>query len=261
MIARLRFKVRLRFRKISSLEQPISLLQASEVLEPGQAALEGGRDCKKALQTMETGREEIMRSMRLAALAVAMTLAFSGLALARDDHYKDKHVDHHISNHVSNHALDHVWNRNQDQTRSNDRWRESAQERQREHERWVWEHRNNGAYGNSQVYNRYPNSYPDGYPNGGYGYPGTVSGRGGYGNGSSGAGYSQGFQDGSYQARKDVAQGKPFNPNPRGASHSDHGYTSSMGDKYSYQASYNQGYHSGYQSSYGGRGGNRGWGF
>jgi len=195
--------------------------------------------------------------MRLAALAVAMTLAFSGLALARDhDDHKDKRVDHH---HDSNHARDHVWNRDRDHDRNrnnnnNDRWRESARGR---------EHRNDGYYGGGQVYNRYPNGYPGGhgYPNGGgYGYPGTVSGRGGYGGGRSGAGYNQGFQDGSYQARKDVAQGKPFNPNPRGASHSDHGYHSSMGDKYSYQASYDQGYHSGYQSNFGGRGG-RGWGF
>jgi hypothetical protein len=197
-----------------------------------------------------------MRSMRLAAVVVAMTLAFSGLALARDhDDHKDKHVDHH---HDSNHAWDHVRNRDRDHDRdrnnnNNGRWRESARGR---------EHRNDGYYGGGQVYNRYPNGYPGGhgYPTGGYGYPGTVSGRGGYGGGRSGAGYNQGFQDGSYQARKDVAQGKPFNPNPRGASHSDHGYHSSMGDKYSYQASYDQGYHSGYQSNFGGRGG-RGWGF
>ncbi len=79
------------------------------------------------------------------------------------------------------------------------------------------------------------------------------------GGGSSGAGYSQGLQDGSYQARKDVAQGKPFNPYPRGSSHSDHGYHSYMGDKNVYRASYDQGYRSGYQSNFGGRG--RGWGF
>ena len=110
------------------------------------------------------------------------------------------------------------------------------------------------SYGRDQVYNRYPNGgygYPGngygypwrlrlsrnggyGYPNGGYGYPGNGGyGRGGYGNGSaSGAGYRQGMQDGSYQARKDISQNKPFNPNPRGASHSDHGYNSSMGDKH-----------------------------
>jgi hypothetical protein len=209
-----------------------------------------------------------MRSMRLAALAVAMTLAFSGLALAsdHDNHWKDKHVEHH---HQVSPGLSSIWNHNRNG--SNSSWSQSAREREREHERWVWEHRNNGSYGRDQVYNRYPNGgygYPGnggyGYPNGGYGYPGNGGyGRGGYGNGSaSGAGYSQGMQDGSYQARKDISQNKPFNPNPRGASHSDHGYNSSMGDKHAYQASYDQGYRSGYQSNYGGgRGGNRGWGF
>jgi hypothetical protein len=209
-----------------------------------------------------------MRSMRLAALAVAMTLAFSGLALAsdHDNHWKDKHVEHH---HQVSPGLSSIWNHNRNG--SNSSWSQSAREREREHERWVWEHRNNGSYGRDQVYNRYPNGgygYPgnggSGYPNGGYGYPGNGGyGRGGYGNGSaSGSGYSQGMRDGSYQARKDVSQNKPFNPNPRGASHSDHGYNSSMGDKHAYQASYDQGYRSGYQSNYGGgRGGNRGWGF
>jgi hypothetical protein len=204
--------------------------------------------------------------MRLAALAVAMTLAFSGLALAsdHDNHWKDKHVEHH---HQVSPGLSSIWNHNRNG--SNSTLSQSA--REREHERWVWEHRNNGSYGRDQVYNRYPNGgngYPGnggyGYPNGGYGYPGNGGyGRGGYGNGSAGgSGYSQGMQDGSYQARKDVSQGKPFNPNPRGASHSDHGYSSSMGDKHAYQASYDQGYRSGYQSNYGGgRGGNRGWGF
>jgi hypothetical protein len=209
-----------------------------------------------------------MRSMRLAALAVAMTLAFSGLALAsdHDNHWKDKHVEHH---HQVSPGLSSIWNHNRNG--SNSSWSQSAREREREHERWVWEHRNNGSYGRDQVYNRYPNGgygYPgnggSGYPNGGYGYPGNGGyGRGGYGNSSaSGSGYSQGMRDGSYQARKDVSQNKPFNPNPRGASHSDHGYNSSMGDKHAYQASYDQGYRSGYQSNYGGgRGGNRGWGF
>jgi hypothetical protein len=215
-----------------------------------------------------------MRSMRLAAATVAMTLAFGGLALARDqndhyqsdhhnEHYKDRHQDrHHDSDRDWHRDRDHDRDRDRDRDRDHDRnnyrWREGVGQRDRERERWEREHRNDGYYGGS-VYNRYPRGYP-GNSGGSYGYPGSVYGRGGYGNGgSSGAGYNQGFQDGSYQARKDVAQGKPFNPNPRGSSHSDHGYHSSMGDKYSYQASYNQGYHSGYQSNFGGRG--RGWGF
>ncbi len=40
-----------------------------------------------------------------------------------------------------------------------------------------------------------------------------------YGGGAgSGAGYGFGFQDGSYMARKDISQNKPFNPNPRNES-------------------------------------------
>ena len=236
-----------------------------------------------------------MRSMKMAALAVAITLMCSGLALARDhnDHkYKDNHADRgHDSSHYNwRRGQDHV---NQGRVNNDHHWWGNSRER---------EHRNDGYYGGGQVYNRIPRSYPNGgygYPNGGYGYPsagggygypsggygypggaggygyptggygypsggygnpGSVYGRGGYGNGAGGAGYNQGLQDGSYQARKDVAEGKPFNPYPRGSSHSDHGYHSSMGDKHVYQASYDQGYQSGYQSNYGGRG-RRGWGF
>lgn len=200
-----------------------------------------------------------MRNIRLAALTVAMALAFSGLALARDhdDRYKDDHHkddrykhDRYKDNHDDR---DHRW---WGHDRNNDRWRESERERIRERERWEREHRNSGYYG-GPVYNRYPRGYP-GYPGGSYGNPGAVYGRGGYGNGG-GIGYNQGLQDGANQARKDISQGKPFNPNPRGGNHSDRGYHSYMGDKNIYRASYDQGYRSGYQSNFGGRG--RGWGF
>ena len=217
-----------------------------------------------------------MRSMRVAALAVAMTLMFSGLAMARDhddhkrDHRDSGHWDKKVDRHqVSNHVWDHDWKRDRANNRvsSDHHWWERSRERA-----------NDGYYGGSQVYNRYPTGgygYPSGgygypssgggygYPNGGYGYPGGGGGygypgsvgRGGYGGGGgSGAGYNQGMQDGSYQARKDISEGKPFNPYPRGSSHSDHGYHSDMGDKHVYQASYDQGYQSGYQSNYGGRG-------
>jgi hypothetical protein len=207
-----------------------------------------------------------MRSMRLAALTVAMTLAFSGLALARDhdddrykhDHYGDKHEDR---NHdwAHGHDNDHSWNRDHD--RNNDRWRESERERVREHERWEREHRNDGYYG-GQVYNRNPRGYPGSgsvYPGGSYGYPGSVYGRGGYGNGG-GIGFNQGRMEGENQARKDMAQGKPFNPNPRGSNHTDNGYHSYMGDKNQYRASYTEGYRSGYESNFGG-GRGRGWGY
>ena len=221
-----------------------------------------------------------MRSTRMAALAVAITLMFSGLAMARDhddhkrDHREKDHWNQKVDRHqVSNHVWDHDWKRDRtnDRVSSDHHWWERSRERERA---------NDGYYGGGQIYNRYPNGgygypsggssggygYPSGgygYPNGGYGYPGGGGGygypgsvgRGGYGGGGgSGDGYNQGMQDGSYQARKDVAEGKQFNPYPRGSSHSDHGYHSDMGDKHVYQASYDQGYQSGYQSNYGGRG-------
>ena len=206
-----------------------------------------------------------MRSMRLAALTVAMTLAFSGLALARDhddDRHRDDHYrnDHYKDRHDERH---HDWDRNRgwNRDRNNDRWRESERERIREHERWEREHRNDGYYG-GQVYNRYPRGYPSGgygYPGGSNGYPGTVYGRGGYGNAGS-IGFNQGRAEGANQARKDIAQGKPFNPNPRGSNHTDNGYHSYMGDKNQYRASYTEGYRSGYESNFGG-GRGRGWGY
>lgn len=222
-----------------------------------------------------------MRSTRLAALTVAVTLALSGLALARDhdgykdkhDHYKEDHHrddhykhdrykdDHYKDRHDDHHDWEHIFNRDRDRDRDRDNhhWWESSREKERDHDRWERDH-GNVIYG-GPVYNRYPGGY--GYPSGGYPV-GSVYGRGGYGGYGGGygggAGYRQGMEDGSYQARKDISQGKPFNPNPRGSSHSDHGYNSSMGDKHVYQASYDQGYHSGYQANYGG-GGRRGWGF
>jgi hypothetical protein len=192
-----------------------------------------------------------MRSMRMAALAVAMTVMFSGLALAHDD-YKDKHKHDH----------DH-WYKHDDH-HDHDLWRHEKHERvreEREHHWWEREHRNDGYYGGGEVYNRYPRTYPNGgygYPSGGYGYPGSVYGRSG---GGRNEGFNIGLQDGSYRAREDMSQNKPFNPNPRGSfGNRDHGYNSSFGDKTFYRAEYTRGYEQGYQSNYrGGRG--RGWGF
>ncbi|MGZ4732381.1 MAG: hypothetical protein ACXVZH_09580 [Terriglobales bacterium] len=177
-----------------------------------------------------------MRSMRMAALAVAMTLMFSGLALARDhDHDKDRH-DH--------------WDKHGDRDRG----------------RWEGDHRRNDGYYGGQIYNRYPRGYPGGYgyPSGGYGYPSSGHGYpsggygypgGGYGRGGNG-GYNFGYQDGSYMARRDMGQNKPFNPNPRNEfGNRTHGYNSSFGDKNYYRSQYSSGYAAGYESNYrGGRG-------
>ena len=216
-----------------------------------------------------------MRSMKMAALAVAMTLMFSGLALARDhDQYRDKHDrwDDHGDR-------DRHHDRDRDRDRDHNNWGSWGRDRDhdRDHDRWERDHRRNDGYYGGQIYNRHPRGYPSGgygypgggygYPSGGYGYPsggyGYPSGGygypgGGYGRGGNG-GYNFGYQDGSYMARRDMAQNKPFNPNPRNEfGDRTHGYNGSFGDKNYYRSQYTSGYAAGYESNY--RGG-RGWGY
>jgi hypothetical protein len=219
-----------------------------------------------------------MKSMKMAALAIVMTLMFSGLALARD-HDDDKPKNDHWDRQADrdrNHERDHDRGRHEWQDRDHDRDRGSDHNRdwdrdrdRRDHERWEREHRrDDGYYRGGQIYNRYPQSYPGGgiygypgggypgggYPSGGYGYPGSVYGRGGNGRN---AAYGFGYQDGSYMARRDISQNKRFNPNPRNEyGNRTHGYNSSFGDKNYYRAEYSNGYSAGYQANY--RGG-RGW--
>ncbi len=69
------------------------------------------------------------------------------------------------------------------------------------------------------------------------------------------AGFQAGYQDGSSVARQDVADGKPYNPNPRGRyDDEDHGYRREYGDKHTYQTQYANGYRAGYESTFGRRG-------
>jgi len=209
-----------------------------------------------------------MRSMRMAALAVAMTLMFSGFALARDhdkDNNKHDHWDKHADrdrHHDRDRDQDHERWQDRDHDRDHDRWQDRDHDRNRErlerdHHWWERERRrDDGYYRGGQIYNRYPQSYPGGYgyPGGGYGYPGSVYGRSGNGRN---AAYGFGYQDGSYMARSDISQNKRFNPNPRNEyGNRTHGYYGSFGDKNYYKAQYSEGYGAGYEANY--RGG-RGW--
>ena len=207
-----------------------------------------------------------MRSMRMAALAVVMTLMFSGLAVARDhDHDKNDYDKHDKHDHWYKHA-DRDRNHDRDHDRNHDRWQDHERNRaqaERDHHWWERDRQHDDGYREGQVYNRYPQSYPGGgvygypgggYPSGGYGYPGSVYGRSG---GGRNAAYGFGYQDGSYMARKDRSQNKRFNPNPRNEyGNRTHGYDRSLGDKNYYRAEYSTGYSSGYEANY--RGG-RGW--
>lgn len=52
-----------------------------------------------------------------------------------------------------------------------------------------------------------------------------------------------GYEDGSWVARRDIAEAKPYNPFPRGGfKHEDHGYRREYGDKYAYREAYARAY-------------------
>jgi hypothetical protein len=64
--------------------------------------------------------------------------------------------------------------------------------------------------------------------------------------------YQIGFQDGASVGRRDINEGKPYNPNPRGRyDDEDHGYSSVYGSKSAYKAQYANGYRAGYESARG----------
>ena len=170
-----------------------------------------------------------MRSMKMAALAVAMTLMFSGLALARDnDHDKTKtNMITGTSTTTTTVIMIAIMTGKMITGQIAIMTRE-RERREREHHWWEREHAATTA---TIAEARFTTAIPSAirecvsrrrylwlsraaasYPSGGYGYPGSVYGRGG--NGKSGA-YGFGYQDGSYMARKDISQNKRFNPNPR----------------------------------------------
>lgn len=192
----------------------------------------------------------MLRNMRMAALAVALTLAFSGFALAHD---RDDDDDYYHGNAAQARQYGY-------QQGYSDGLRHGREDRA-ENEGYDfrsedWEHANRGYSNSMGPYGQFKNGYRDGYRKG---YDAAFySNRGWWGRGDgdgdrddgyynrSGYGwpgnrdqsrYSRGYQDGMGQARRDVSQGKPFNPNPRGGE--DRG------------PEYNNGYRAGYQAAFG----------
>ena len=229
-----------------------------------------------------------MRSLRMAALAVAITFMCGGLALARDhdhdkyhhdrhdrhDHYTD-HYNDHRDRHDHNYGHDGNYWRDGDRDRNRDRWEHDRRDR---HHWWERDHyRDEGYYHPGAFYDRAPEGdsgqsahfieaafrYPvaayseHGYGysgGGGYDYPSPEYRRPGY---DRNVAYGFGYQDGSYMARRDWERNKRFNPNPRNEfGNRTHGYDRSLGDKNYYRAEYTNGYLAGYEANY--RGG-RGW--
>lgn len=232
----------------------------------------------------------MLRKVRMTALAVAVTLASSGLALAyernnRNDDYYGRNNGKYQSNRRDGDRDDRGGWRNQNNNR-NQGWRRGDGDRD---DRGSGNWRNNGRYGrrnpsvyqNNQGWHRGDGDADDGiynrggvYNRGGIYNGGGVYNRGGiynrgiynrgnypygqqgYPQGAFGGnpGFRYGYSDGAKMASADMSQGKPFNPEPRGKYNDrDGGYQSVDGDKNAYKVQYSDGYRAGYQATFGGR--------
>lgn len=207
----------------------------------------------------------MVRQMRMAALALAVTMISSGFALARDDddyrYYRGNYDQAHQYGYNSGYR-DGV-DKGRHEGRENDPydyrtpdWRQAT----RGYKNWMG------------PVNLFQDGYRDGYRTGfeagfqsvnqgwrGPSYRGPVYnswssyGRGTY-RGWSDIAFNFGYQDGASVAREDIYKNKPYNPNPRGKyDDADHGYRSKYGDKSAYRAQYSNGYRAGYEAAAGQR--------
>lgn len=208
----------------------------------------------------------MMRQMRMAAFAVALTVVLSGFALAQrdaddDGYYNPRGYGQAQQNGYQNGYHD-GYSKGQHEGRERDPndyqtpdWRQAT----RGYQSWM---------GPVQVFQ---NAYRDGYRTGFQAGYRSVN-RGGWGDGDGdrddirpindghypygswgrgNVGYNIGYQDGAAVAREDTAKNKPYNPNPRGMyDDEDHGYRSEYGSKDVYRAQYANGYRSGYQAAF-----------
>ncbi len=229
----------------------------------------------------------MLRKMRTAAFAVAVTLVLGGLALAQyrdsDDYYYNRDNGAQARQYGYQNGYRDGLHKGKHEGRENDpgdfrsrEWDSAS----RGYQSWMGPlglfqqgyrdgYRAGFRSGYQSVHHRWGDGDGDAddrvYDRGGYGvYDG--GGYGDYGSGSygnnrpwfGGAGYNGaynfGYQDGSSVAREDIAKGKPYNPNPRGRyDDEDHGYHREYGDKNAYKAQYANGYRAGYESVFGHR--------
>jgi hypothetical protein len=212
------------------------------------------------------------RQLRMAALAIAVMVAFSCLSLAQY-HDDDDDGGYHQGNPRQARQYGYQqgyrdgYAKGRHEGRENDPndyqtpdWRQAT----RGYEQWMGpvETFQNGyrdGYGSGfqagyQSLNRgWGNGDGDGdgdRDRGGYDRGGDIYDQSGYGYGGN-IGYRAGYQDGISQAREDTYKNKRFNSNPRGKyDDRDHGYRREYGDKNSYKAQYSDGYRAGYEASF-----------
>src|SRR3989449_84433 len=267
---------------IKSTIRPHHTYYRVKVMQTGKRTGGKGRGSPSSVRPKSSGRQNMLGKIRMTALAVAVTLACSGLALANDrDNDKDDYTRNHTQ--AQKHRRDgdrddrNGW-RNQNNNR-NQGWQRGDGDRD-DRGSGNWRNRNgqnnSSIYQNNQGWHRGDGDADDGaynrggvynrgsvYNPGGVYYPGNsgVYNRGtypanqtGYPQGAFGGnpGFRYGYSDGAKMANTDMSQGKPFNPEPRGKyDDRDGGYQSVDGDKNSYKVQYSDGYRAGYEATFG----------
>jgi len=216
----------------------------------------------------------MMRQMKIAALAIAVTLVLSGFALAQDrddddDGYYQQGNSAQARQYGYQNGYRDGYSKGRHEGRENDPndyrtpdWRQAT----RGYQQWMgpvsWFQRgyrdgySNGfrngylsaSRGDGDGDRDYQPYYGGNYPYGNDPY---------YGNQTWSRGnvaYNTGYQDGASVAREDRSSGKRYNPNPRGRyDDEDHGYRSEYGNKGAYKTQYASGYRTGYQATFGNR--------
>jgi hypothetical protein len=200
----------------------------------------------------------MVRRLRMAAVAMALTMISTGLALARDDddyRYYGGNYNQTRQYGYSSGYRDGV-DKGRHEGRENDPYDYRVPD---------WRQASRGYQGWMGPVNIFQDGYRDGYRDGfqagfqsvnrggpgfyGHGpaYQSWVGG--GFYRGTGNIAYNFGYQDGASVAREDLYKRKPYNPYPRGKyDDADHGYHSEYGDKNAYRAQYSNGYRSGYES-------------
>jgi hypothetical protein len=206
------------------------------------------------------------RQIRMAALAIAVIVTFSGFSLAQhhnddDGYYQGDFGQARQYGYQQGHRDG--YDKGRHEGRENDpndfqdpNWRQAA----RGYQQWmgpldVYQNAYRAGYENGfragyESLNRAWNNGDGDRDEGRYNRGGYVYGQSGSGYGGN-MGYSTGYLDGMSQARDDMYKNKPFNANPRGKyDDRDHGYRREYGDKNSYKAQYSDGYRAGYASAF-----------
>ena len=205
------------------------------------------------------------RQTRVAALLIALIVAFSGLSLAQyhddDDGYYQGDFGQARQYGYQQGYRD-GYDKGRHEGRENDPndfqepdWRQAT----RGYQQWMgpmdlYQNAYRHGYGRGfragyQSVNR-SWGYRDGDSDEGIYDRGEIYGQSGSGYGNNIA-YRTGYQDGMRKAREDMERNKPFNANPRGEyDDRDHGYRREYGDKSSYKSQYSEGYRAGYESMF-----------